>query len=70
VIEFPFNSQALPVGRYEAIPYFFIEQENMPSGLLASLGENVEAFGADFLKIPIKRKGGRFVIRVDQTPNR
>jgi hypothetical protein len=52
----------LPVGQYEVIPYFFIEQENMPAGLLASLGPNVQEIGPDFLKIPAKREGGRLVI--------
>jgi hypothetical protein len=59
---FSFQDVALTAGLYEAIPYFFIEQVNMPSGLLAGLGENVEALGPGFLKIPIRRKGGQFMV--------
>ncbi|MDZ7266067.1 MAG: carboxypeptidase-like regulatory domain-containing protein [candidate division KSB1 bacterium] len=59
---FNFTPNIVPPGHYEVIPYFFIEQENMPAGLLASLGEHVEEIGAEFLKIPAKRVGGRFVV--------
>jgi len=55
---FDMRHGALPVGRYEVIPYFLIEQENMPYGLLESLSPNAEALGPDYLKIPFKRKGG------------
>ncbi len=53
----------LPVGRYEVIPYFFIEQARMPEGLLASISQKAEEIGPDFLKIPFRRAGGQFVIR-------
>jgi hypothetical protein len=52
----------LPVGRYEVIPYLLIEQEQMPSDLIASIGPNVEEIGPDFLKIPFKRKGGILLV--------
>lgn len=68
--DFSFKPNVLPAGRYEIIPHFLIEQENMAAGLLGSLGENVEAFGLNFLKIPIRRKGGQFVVRADQSQNR
>lgn len=67
--DFSFKPNVLPAGRYEIIPHFLIEQENMAAGLLASLGENVETFGLSFLKIPIRRKGGQFVVRADQMRN-
>ncbi len=53
---------ALPEGQYEIIPYFFIEQENMPEGLLESLGPNVMELGPDYLRIPFKREGGHFEV--------
>lgn len=62
VMVFNLTRGALPVGRYEVIPYFLIEQESMPPGLIASLGPSVQEIGPDFLKIPIKRDGGLFVI--------
>lgn len=62
VMVFNLARGALPVGHYEIIPYFLIEQDNMPPGLMASLGPNVHEIGPEFLKIPIKREGGRFVI--------
>ncbi len=52
----------LPEGEYEIVPFFIIQQENMPPGLLASLGGNAEEIGPDFLKIPFKREGGYFSI--------
>jgi hypothetical protein len=68
--DFSFRPNVLPSGRYEIIPHFLIAQENMPAGLLAGLGENVEALGPNFLKIPIRRKGGQFMVRADQLQNR
>jgi len=52
----------LPVGQYEVIPYFFIEQENLPAALLVSLGVDVDEVNAAFAKIPAKRQGGRLVV--------
>jgi len=52
----------LPEGQYEIIPYFFIEQDSMPAGLLTSLSMNVKELGPDYLKIPFKREGGLFVV--------
>jgi len=53
----------LPVGRYEVIPFFFIEQAKMPAGLLTSISQKAEEIGPDFLKIPFRRHGGLFAIR-------
>ncbi len=52
----------LPVGRYEIIPYFLVEQQNMPLGLLQSLSPNAQALGPEYLKIPFKRTGGFFQV--------
>jgi hypothetical protein len=53
---------ALTPGEYEIIPYFLVQQNDMPAGLLPSLGRNVEEITSEFLKIPFKREGGRFVV--------
>ena len=57
------QSNSLPVGEYEVIPYILIRREPIPVGLLESLGENVEALGPDYLKIPILREVSPFVPR-------
>jgi len=60
---FDLKGGLLPVGRYEVIPYFFIEQARMPEGLLTSISQKAEEIGPDFLKIPFRRHGGAFAIR-------
>ena len=52
----------LPVGRYEVIPHMLIKHEELPEGLLESLGSNLEEPGADYLNIPIRREGGQFEV--------
>jgi len=59
---FNFTPNIVPPGHYEVIPFLFIEQANMPNGLLQSLGANIEEVSANFLKIPAKRVGGHFVV--------
>jgi len=56
----------LPPGEYEVVPYFLIEQDDLPPALLASLGPDVQELGPGYLEIPFKREGGRFVIIADQ----
>ena len=53
----------LPPGTYEVVPYFFIEQENLPAELLESLDPNFGTIGAGFLNIPFKRSGGHIFVR-------
>ena len=55
-----FRELYLPTGDFEVIPYFFIDQDNMPRGLLESLGDEVEAPTVEYLKIPFRREGGEF----------
>lgn len=55
-----FRELFLPTGDFEVIPYFFIDQDNMPRGLLESLGDEVEAPTVEYLKIPFRREGGAF----------
>ncbi len=57
-----FRDLFLPVGDFEVIPYFFIEQEGMPPGLLKSLGKDVEGPTPEYLKIPFRREGGAFEV--------
>ena len=52
----------LPVGEYEVIPYFFIENIQLPDQLLQSLGEHILEPHPDFLNIPVKREGGGFFV--------
>jgi len=55
------ESRHLPKGEYEVIPYLLVNR-SLPEGLLESLGENVEALGPDYLKMPILRETSRFVL--------
>lgn len=57
-----FRELFLPTGDFEVIPYFFIEQKNMPPGLLKSLGDDVEAPTSEYLNIPFRREGGEFEV--------
>lgn len=59
-----FTPDYLPQGSYEVVPYFLIVPEKvLPPGLLPSLGDAVENFSANFLKIPTKRTGGQLVVK-------
>lgn len=50
----------LPVAQYEVIPYFLIDNPAVPPELIGSLGGNVTDLTRDFLKIPMRRRGGQF----------
>lgn len=54
---------ALPVGRYEVIPYLLLEPANAPSGLLQKIGGEVNELGQNYLKKPMRRQGGTFEIK-------
>lgn len=59
-----FTPGYLPQGSYEVVPYFLIVPEKvLPPGLLPNLGEAVETFTSNFLKIPAKRAGGQFIVK-------
>lgn len=59
-----FTPDYLPQGSYEVVPYFLIVPEQaLPPGLLPNLGEAVETFTANFLKIPTRRAGGQLVVK-------
>ena len=57
---------SLPSGRYEAIPYFFVEQDTLPPELLESLDPNIGEIGPDYLNIPFRRDGGQFTVQALQ----
>ncbi len=57
-----YSLSMFPPGEYDIIPYLFIEQENVPAALWATLGEGIEEFSVDYLKIPFKRQNGRLTI--------
>lgn len=50
------------VGRYEVIPYLFLEDNQVPQALLESLKNDEQSIWENFLKIPFKRKGGQFQV--------
>ena len=55
---------SLPPGKYQVIPYLFIEQENLPPKLLQSLGRcyDIYHWHTDYLKIPFKQNIGYLTI--------
>lgn len=60
--DFFFTPGFLPEGAYQVVPFLLVEQEDMPQGLLESLGLNMDDIGPDFLNIPYRRDGGQFEI--------
>ncbi len=46
----------------EVNPYILLRHEKIPPQLLPSLGINLEAFTAEYLKIPFRREGGRLMV--------
>lgn len=55
----PMSPNIMPFGKYEIIPYLFVEQK-LPRGLLQSLGEDVESLSPAYLNIPFKRQSAIF----------
>jgi len=60
LLNFIYEKGMFAPGDYQAIPYLLIQHRYLPRGLLKSLGEGIEDFGADYLNIPLKQKGGEF----------
>jgi len=61
-IRFSWIACDLPEGMYRMIPYFLVEQKNVPQQLIDNMGSDVEKLGPEYLKIPFKRQGGDFNI--------
>jgi hypothetical protein len=53
----------LPVGTYKIIPYFLIEQKNIPAELFKSLGEELFKPTAKYLSLPFRRQDGDFLVK-------
>lgn len=50
-----------PTGDYYVVPYIIVDQD-LPPGLIESIGENVTKFSQDFMKIPLKIVHNKFQI--------
>lgn len=57
------ESDEVPPGEYEVIPFIVVRQEGLPPGLWSSLGEKVEYFDPVFLNIPMKVVNNRITVR-------
>lgn len=55
--------QPLPAGKYEVIPYLWLEPQGTPPALLAHLGAEVNELGGNYLKKPMHRQPAIFEIR-------
>lgn len=58
----------LPAGKYEVIPYLWLEPEGTPPALLAHLGAEVNELGGNYLKKPMHRQPAIFEIRQQPQP--
>ena len=56
------RGNSLPLGEYRVIPYLLVRHDQIPAGLLASLGKNAEALGPEYLNIPFAREGESLVL--------
>lgn len=52
----------LPVGEYIVIPFFLIQQDDVPQELFNSFGEKADDLTPNFLKVPFRRDEARFQI--------
>ena len=58
-----FTPETLPPGEYEIIPYIIPKHEMIPNELLASIGKNILSLSPNYLKLPMKRTGGDFILK-------
>lgn len=58
----PANISMAP-GKYEMIPYLWLNPNNVPIALLEKLGRHVDELNANYLQKPIKRLGGFFELQ-------
>lgn len=61
-IGFYHNISNFPAGNYQMVPYIIVKQPGIPADLLNSISPDLLAFGPDYLKLPFKRMGGKFII--------
>lgn len=57
-----YTPKMLAPGEYRIVPYFDIKQDNLPRGLVESLGDGVYTYSPKHLRIPIKINGNRFQV--------
>jgi hypothetical protein len=58
----PFEPDLYATGQWEVIPFIWVPQVDIPQAMLDFLGEQVNALGPEYLKLPFKREGGDFSI--------
>jgi len=63
---FELDSNEFLPGKYLVFPFILIKQENIPPQLMESMGNNIEEFGMDYLKLPMKRTDGLFEVLADE----
>jgi hypothetical protein len=56
----------VPPGEYEIIPYLLVKNEDIPTQLINSLGDDVEKLGSSYLNIPFRREGNERFLRVNK----
>lgn len=61
-LRFKLSEVALSPGNNEIIPYLLMNLEGVPEGLLQHFVFQIEELSADYLKIPMRREGGRFTV--------
>ncbi len=60
-----FTSLNLSAGRYEITPFLKVMHQEIPQGLLESLGVNPDELTPNYLKMPFVREGGEFEVMAD-----
>jgi hypothetical protein len=59
---FVFKSGSIAPGRYEVVPFIYIDEQPVPERLLFSLDPNHGEIGPGYLDIPFRRGGGELVV--------
>lgn len=62
IMIYKFISGFFEPGEYEFFPFLEVVQDGVPPGLLESLGNDVYAFGHEYLKVPFKQVRGRLKV--------
>lgn len=58
----------LSAGEYEIVPYVVIEQDSIPDGLIACLGDSVTTHSEAFAKMPIKVNNNVLIVKDPNEP--
>ncbi|KAA3663478.1 MAG: hypothetical protein DWQ10_00060 [Calditrichaeota bacterium] len=62
-LTFEFITLNLPRAQYRFVPYFLIFHQQIPGGLIESIGQNTLAFAPNFLKLPLKKQDAIFEVK-------